>query len=154
MKEKRTLSQLQNEDLKKYIAWETVVESIDDDDISLMPADLDKDGRIPESLGEVWCLCRAIFKNGSEYIASAMCRGDSSDGPLLYSVWNGNENIRLILPPAPPFVLEKEGPESFAKKFNLNINDIFPIIFEVVPRFVTKPEIRRLKLDISGELKF
>lgn len=153
MKKKRKLSQLKNEDLINYNAWETVVESLDDEDISLVPVDLDKNGRISATLGEVWCLCRAIFKNGNENLASAMCRADSSDGPLLHSIWNGRENIRLILPPAPPFVLAKEGPEIFAKKFNLTVNDIFPIVFEVIPRFVTEPEVRKVKLDITGVLE-
>jgi hypothetical protein len=152
MKKKIRLSQLTNEYLKTNSAWETIVETIDEEDVQLTPVEFDQKGRIPIHLGEVWCLCRAIFANETEYIASAMCRGDSSDGPLLWSVWNGSEDVRLMLPPAPSFVLEKEGPECFANKFNLSIKDVFPILFEVIPRFESAPEIRRIKLGFSGEL--
>jgi hypothetical protein len=56
----------------------------------------------------------------------------------------------LVLPPAPPFVLARKGPEVFAVRFGMDVTDVFPLIIEVVPRFATKPEIRSVKLETSG----
>ena len=81
-----------------------------------------------------------------------MCRGDSDEGPLLESVWNGEKDVRVLLPPAPPLVLAKSGPQVFAAEFGLSVKQVFPMRFHVVPRFATPPEGRAVTLDVSGRI--
>ncbi len=148
----KTLSQLTYEDLKRSPAWGAIGDYAEDEDAKLTPVQFDDFGRIPEKLEEVWCMCTVVFANGSELMATAMCRGDSSDGPLLWSVWNGSEDVPLLLPPAPPPVLAKKGPDFFSNKFNMKKDEVFPLTIKVVSRFSTSPEIRSVKLGESGVL--
>lgn len=150
MDNKKTLSQLTYEDLKLTTAWKSIGSYSEDEDSQITPVEFDMEGRIPRKVEEVWCLCTAVFANGTEHLATAMCRGDSSDGPMLWSIWNGNEDIPLLLPPAPTLVLAKKGPAFFSSKFLLKTEDIFPLIIKVVPRFETSPKVRSIRLDISG----
>jgi hypothetical protein len=145
----KTLGQITDDDFRQHPAW-AVVGGYEAEDLELSPVEFDSNGRIPSSVGEVWCLCTAVFANGSEYLASAMCRGDSSEGPLLWEVSNGKRAVPLLLPPAPPFVLDREGPTVFAAQFGLSVNDVFPLTLKVVPCFATKPEKRSVKLGTSG----
>jgi hypothetical protein len=147
----RTLSQLNYHDLGAHPAW-AVAGDPEAEDVELAPVRLDSAGRVPRDVGEVWCLCEAVFADGSRHLASAMCRGDSDQGPLLWTVWNGAEDVPLLLPPAPDFVLEKEGPEVFVMKFRLNLPEVFPMRIEVVPRFAVEPEHRSVALDVSGPI--
>jgi len=147
----KTLSQLTDDDLARKLAW-VVVGGYEAEELELSPAELDSKGRIPGNIGEVWCLCTAVFANETEHTACAMCRGDSEDGPLLWSVSNGKESVPLLLPPAPPFVLAREGPEVFAAKFGMRLKDVFPLTVQVVPRFAVEPETRIVKLGTSGPL--
>ncbi len=146
------LSELTNEHLIKCDSWKVFEESLDEEDVILEPAIKTQDGLVAASNREVWCFCKAIFANGDEHFASAMCRGDSDDGPLLCSVWNGKVDVRILVPAAPSFVLEKEGPIFFCKEFGKEIEDVFPIIFNVIPLFETNPTIRWIKID-SGIIK-
>ena len=146
----KTLYQLTYDELKQHTAWVAVGDYAEMEDPELSPVEFDAEGRIPGNVGEVWCLCAAVFFDGSEHLAIAMCRGDSADGPLLWSVWNGDKDVPLLLPPTPPFVLARQGPEVFATKFGTNVANVFPLTIEVVPRFAVKPEIRTVKLGISG----
>ncbi len=152
MDEITTLSQLTNEDLRRYSAWEATGDYAEDVDAKLTPVKFDDDGRVPVELEEVWCMCIATFSDGSEHMASSMCRGDSSDGPLLCTVWNGSDNVELLVPPAPPHVLEKHGPDYFSAKFNMKKGAIFPLTIKVVPRFTTKPEIRSAIFEETGKI--
>ena len=146
----KTLSQLTYEDLKRYNAWEAIGDYAGDVDAMLRPVQFDDSGRIPKNFEEVWCMSTAVFANGSEHMATSMCQGDSSDGPLLWSVWNGVEDVPLLLPPAPPPVLAKKGPDFFSNKFNMQKDEVFPLIIKVVSRFTTSPEIRIVRLAESG----
>lgn len=145
----RALSQLTDDDLKQHPAW-VVVGGYEAEDLELSPVEFDSNGRIPSNVGEVWCLCTATFANGNQYMASAMCRGDCTEGPLLWEVSNGKQTVPLLLPPAPPFVLDQEGPEAFSTQFDLSVDDVFPLIIEVAPRFAIEPEKRSVKLGTSG----
>lgn len=144
------LSTLTYEDFEITNAWKVMMETINEDDVSLEPALVNSNGYISKKNEEVWCLCLAIFSNGLKYKATGMCRGDSSEGPLLWSIWNGLKDIPLILPPAPPFILKFDGPESFSKEFGLDISKVFPIEFNVIPHFETKPSKRIVILDTDG----
>jgi hypothetical protein len=132
-------------------SWMIAEESIEDNDVLLKPAYKIK-GRVSKKNGEVWCLSKALFSNGEIYSASSMCRGDSDQGPLLWSVWNGEKYVALIVPPAPDFVLESEGPIAFCNEFARNPEDVFPISFEVVPLFEIEPHKRSLLIGIKGIL--
>ena len=134
----KTLGQLTEDDLVRHVAW-VVVGGYEAEYLELSPVQLDSTGRIPGNTGEVWCLCTAVFANETEHVACAMCRGDSADGPLLWSVSNGKESVPLLLPPAPDFVLAREGPEAFAEKFGMRLEDVFPLTIRAVPRFVVEP---------------
>ncbi len=145
----RELGQLTDDDLRQHPAW-VVVGGYEAEDLKLSPVEFDSSGRIPSNVGEVWCLCTAVFANGTQHMASAMCRGDCAEGPLLWEVSNGKQTVPLLLPPAPPFVLAREGPEVFAAQFDLSVDAVFPLTIEVVPCFVIKPEKRSVKLGTSG----
>jgi hypothetical protein len=143
-----TLSRLSYDDFIRVPAWQVLRETSDEEDVSLEPATIDNMGLIEKSNGEVWCLCKAIFSNGEEHKASAMCRGDNNEGPLLLTVFNGSEDVALIMPPAPDFVLKSEGPQVFCKKFDKQENEVFPITFKVVPKFQVKPEERSIIIKL------
>lgn len=124
--------------------------TLEDEDASLEPAYLNAKGEISADNEEVWCICSAKFSNGTTHKASSMCRGDSDEGPLLWSIWNGEKDVSLLLPPAPPPVLKVEGPEPFAAEFGLIISDVFPIEFSVIPAFEISPIKRKINLTING----
>jgi len=153
METRKTLSQLSYEDLENSPVWMAVGDYANDDDAFLEPAELDDEGRVPSGIEEVWCLCRATFSNGTEHLAAAMCRADSCDGPLLWTVWNGIEDIPLFVPPAPPPVIQKRGPRVFAERFGLDVLDVFPVTIEVVTKFEESPERRSVKVDVEGVIE-
>jgi len=135
-----TLSSLTYEDLRRSPAWRAIGDYTEEVDARLesLPAEED----VPAAVEEVWCLCRAVFADGSEHLATAMCRGDAAIGPLLCSVWNGVEDVAIIVPPAPPFVLEEQGPSAFCARFSKALAQVFPLTIEVLPTFETAPRRR------------
>lgn len=145
-----TLSELTYDLLGKTNAWRVIMDTLEDEDASLEPAYLNAKGEIDADNEEVWCICSAKFSNGTTYKASSMCRGDSDEGPLLWSIWNGEKDVSLLLPPVPPPVLKVEGPEPFAAEFGLNTSEVFPIEFNVIPVFETSPTQRKVILTPNG----
>ena len=141
------LSELTNNDLFKNTCWRVIQETIDDEDVTLEPANLSDEGKVLAINGEVWCKGLAKFKNGLTFTGACMCRADSSDGPLLITVWNGHRDVSLIMPPAPDFVLAQEGPVPFCNAFDLIIDDVFPIQFNVEPEFEIEPFFRAVILS-------
>ena len=150
MRTSTTLSRLTYDDFARSPAWRAVGDYANDEDKTLEPVTLGSAGVIPEHVEEVWCLCVATFADGSEHQACAMCRGDSADGPLVWSVWNGEKDVPVILPPAPPDVLKLDGPDAFAAGFGLSLEEVFPVRLKVVPTFASEPSMRRVVLDSSG----
>lgn len=144
---KTTLSKLSYKIFSDHDCWKVVEESVENKDIELIPALRTSDNLVSRLNGEVWCLSKATFSNGKVFLASSMCRGDSSLGPTLISVWNGKVEVPLILPPAPPFVLSIDGPDAFCKKFKLKYEAVFPLLFEVVPKFEIMPLERRMAVN-------
>jgi hypothetical protein len=142
------LSELSYQVFDKIDAWQVLMDSYDEEELILKPATKNTLGQIKDTIGEVWCLCKAVFNNGNEYKASAMCRADSNEGPLLWTVWNGKENVSLILPPAPDFVLAEEGPIPFCAKFGQSQDSVFPIKFIVIPKFQFQPYERSTTIKI------
>lgn len=140
------LSELSYDHLEEINAWRVIMDSLDDDDASLVPAFFNANGEITAQNEEVWCLCTATFHNGTTHNACAMCRGDSNDGPLLWTFWNGERDVSLQLPPSPPPVLKVDGPIPFAKAFGWEVSDVFPIQLEVVPKFEEYPAERKILL--------
>jgi len=136
------LSEPSYELFDKYDAREVLKNSYEEEELMLAPAPKNNFGQVINTVGEVWCLCKAIFNDGTEHSASAMCRGDASEDPQLLTVWNGSEDVSLILPPAPDFVLAKEGPDPFCAKFEKSLAEVFPINFIVVPQFQLQPHLR------------
>ena len=147
------LDELSIEKLKKIDAWKIVEESYKDYDYLITPADKTNKGEVSKRNGQVWCLSHAFFFNEEQHIACTMCRGDSKDGPLLWSVWNGNKFVTLMVPPAPDFVLEVEGPINFCKEFKRPLNKVFPIKFEAQPSFEIKPHKRIVTITADGIVK-
>jgi hypothetical protein len=79
-----------------------------------------------------------------------MCRGDSGLGPLLWTVWTGDEDVTLVAPPAPPFVLAKQGPIPFAASFGKPLEQVFPLRLDVVTPFESDPKRRSVIVGESG----
>ncbi len=145
----KKLSQLDNSDLLRHPAWLAVGDYAQDVDAELVPLPLDE-GRIPETAGEVWCFCTVTFADGTEHLGSAMCRGDSKDTLSLWSVWKDEEPVRILVPPAPSFVLEKQGPSPFARHFGRCVGEVFPLTIQAVPPFAVNPQVRAVRLDLTG----
>lgn len=143
-----TLGTLTFEDLGRFPVWEPTGE-IEDGDQVLLPVALDLAGRVPSTRGEVWCLCVCRFSNGTEAPACAVCQANSGEGPLGWSVWNGERDVRLILPPAPPFVLAEEGPEAFCRAFGLDISAAFPLEIAALCPFEMPPHRRSVVLAVD-----
>ena len=115
------LSTVTNEDFARVPAWQVGGDVLEDEDPELVPAARSDDGKLSRSIGEVWCLADAIFSDGSRLPSIALCRGDSSDGPMLWQVWDGRQYIPLVVPPAPDFVLDVDGPIPFSGKFGRTV---------------------------------
>lgn len=156
------LEELSTEQLMRIDAWQIVEELGEGDGIItpkiledyeglITPADKDKDGLISRDIGGVWCLTYAIFANGDKHIACSLCEGDSDEGPICWSVWNGVDFVVLMVPPAPDFVLEVDGPDHFCSDFGKSIHDVFPLTFEVVPLFQNKPHQRKVVIQPDGK---
>ena len=145
----RNLGELSDDDLRQHPAW-AVVGGYEAEDLLLSPLVLDDQGLVPGSVGEVWCLCEAVFADGSQYLATAMCRGDSDCDPVLWSVSNQDTWVPLFLSPPPRFVLRKHGPKVFARRFGRRANSVFPLTMTVVPRFDVEPRVRSIRLDKRG----
>jgi len=143
-----TLSNLTYKDFERWQAWRVIENTYQDEDISLQPARLDELGLIDKRNGEVWCLCKAVFACGEKHKASGMCRGDSSDGPFLLTISNGVEDVTLIQPPAPDFVLQAEGAEQFSKRFDKKLNEVFPLTIKVIPHFQLEPKERYVVIGL------
>lgn len=142
----RTLGTLTREDLAEVPAWEATGEVVDGD-IVLVPLVLGPSDGVPAGVGEVWCRSRCRFANGEEHPACAMYRGDSEEGPLAWTVWNGARDVPLLLPPAPPQVLALDGPEPFARAFQLSLGAVFPLTIEADCDFEQPPHRRRVLVD-------
>ena len=113
--------------------------------------EFDEDGTAyPAKIGEVWRLCNAVFADGSEHLASAMCRGDSSDGPLLWNVWNGTEDVPLSCHLRHCRFLAKKVRQALSAKFNADMHAVFPLKITAVARFAVSPEERSVRVDVAG----
>jgi len=146
------LSTLTYEDLAEVQVWSTPAGSEEEEDATLSPVSLTRDGLVPSNVGEVWCLCTAWFADGSQHRATAMCRGDSGDGPLLWTVSAGSEDVPLLVSPSPAFVLARQGPTFFAARFGKSLEQVFPLTIEAATRFAVEPQRRRVCIGADGVL--
>lgn len=125
---KKNLQELKLEDFDNYAVWH----SVDDEQVY---GELDFDFVKPVRQ-------EAIIKN-DESLMMVRFRGKMADGTEIAGIasvsspppdmdpspsyyYNG-EWYCFFCPPAPPFVIEKEGPYIFAEKIGKPMNDIFPI---------------------------
>ncbi|MBX3254204.1 MAG: hypothetical protein KF862_08705 [Chitinophagaceae bacterium] len=144
------LDELNIDIFNRFDSWRVLEQSYDKEQLLLTPAFKNGDGTISKKNGEVWCISRILFSDGSTHQGASMCRGDTDEGPLLWSIWNNTKFQTLIVPPAPDFVLEEEGPIPFSKSFNKNTDQVFPIKFEVIPKFEIEPYERDILINIDG----
>ena len=144
-----SLATLRHADLDRYAAWAVTGDVVDGAEI-LEPVTTFVNGKLPSHLGEVWCRSQCRFSDGSLHRACALYRGDSSDGPLAWSVFNGSVDVPLVLPPAPAEVLAVDGPERLASSFGRAIADVFPLEIAAACLFQTPPETRSVIIDASG----
>lgn len=141
------LSDLTYEMLDVIPCWRSVLS--ESNDLEITPAMIDSLGYILAKNEEVWCLFEAYFSNGDLVKGCCNTWSDDIEKKLLqFSFWNGNQDIALILPPAPKFVLDKEGPEVFSSKFNSTIDKVFPIQIKTIPKFELERSIREVTLVI------
>jgi hypothetical protein len=150
--ESRTLQTLTYEDLQRYPAWLTREDTLGEEDAVLLPVVLTADGDVPAERGIVWCLAKATFASGAAHHATAAIWPAGTEGPLLPSVWNGARFVPLFVPPAPDFVLAKDGPGAFASAFGLNVTEVFPLKLEVVPSFAIAPRSRAAVYAVEGRI--
>jgi hypothetical protein len=151
VKRQITLADLTYEDLNQFPVWKQTPIIAAGGNPVLEPL-IKKGQLVPGDVGMVWCLCVCIFKDGSRYLACALCRGDVAEGPICWSVWNGQKEVILLVPPAPENVLRIDGPENFAKSFSRTINQVFPLEIQVCSEFETPPKRRRVRVDATGVL--
>lgn len=144
------LSEVTDEEFDTYLVWEETGECTEDVDLIVRPAALGPGNVVPSRLSGVWCLCRCVFNNGERHHAVARCEGDSAEGPSLWSISDGRDPVLLKVPPSPDFVLAKDGPREFARKFGLSPEEIFPLQMDVIARFETPPVERGVRIGIDG----
>jgi hypothetical protein len=147
-----TLGMLSDDELELHPAWEATGE-VEEGDKVLVPARMTGDGRVDPTVGEVWCRSVCTFANGDVHQACAMYRGDRAEGPLAWTISKNGNELPLLVPPAPPAVLELDGPVPFAKAFNLSLNDIFPLEIKATVKFVTLPADRSVEIGVEGILR-
>jgi hypothetical protein len=75
---------------------------------------------------ELWVRVRGILADGTEYPGVAMAES-SPPTLLLPSFLVGTEWITVTMPPAPAFVLEKDGPDPFARRLGRTLAQVFPV---------------------------
>lgn len=141
------LNEMTIQDFKQTPCWKVLETGFDENDVKLVEAAISDDGTVLATNGEVWCKGIATFNNGLIYDGVCMCRADASDGPLLITIWNGQKDVSIIMPPAPDFVLENEGPEPFCQAFHLSYQEIFPIQFLVEAKFEVAPLTRQRTIE-------
>jgi hypothetical protein len=146
-----TLGILSDDDLAVHPAWEATGD-IEDGDKVLVPAAM-VDGAVSAATGEVWCRSECVFANGDRHPATAMYRGDGPEGPLAWTVSCEGEEMPLIVPPAPDFVLQLDGPSAFAQRFSLPTEAVFPLEIRSAVRFESPPAIRSVFLAEDGVLQ-
>jgi hypothetical protein len=139
-------------DLVEVLAYKVAEPAYDELDLLLIPAEVIGQGIVLRTNGEVWCLSKATFSNGVEHGALTMCMADSGEGPLLWSVWNGDMFVALFVPPSPDFMLESDGPENFSREFGERLEDVFPITIVVIPRFEADPTKRQIVIYAGGKI--
>lgn len=148
----KTLGTLSDEDLTVHPAWEATGDT-EDGDKELVPAPMVDRETVSATAREVWCLSECIFANGDTHPATAMYRGDGPEGPLAWTVSHDGEEIPLVVPPAPDFVLQLDGPAAFAQKFNLPTEAVFPLEIRSIVRFQSHPAERSVHLNQDGILQ-
>lgn len=146
-----TLGTLSDGDLRDCPAWKSSGQLIDSDKV-LVPADLTIEGTIATTVGEVWCRSTCTFRNGATHPATAMYRGDRAEGPLAWTISFSGREIPLVVPPAPAFVIEYDGPAAFARVFGLRLIDIFPLVIKSDVRFAMPPSERSVHIGPHGIL--
>jgi hypothetical protein len=146
-----TLGSLSDEDLAFCPAWQ-VIEATDDGDQVLVPAPLIASGEVSRSVEEVWCRSVCRLPGGVELPACTLSIANSGEGPIAWSITHNGQEVRLILPPAPEFVLREEGPAAFAKRLQLALSQTFPLILEVSVRFEESPHNRSIRIDADGTI--
>ena len=141
------LSSLTYSALAAHPAWEGTGHYTESGDELVRPVAFSEDGRVPDHYGRVWCLCVCRLADGSEHPACAWCSGNAPEGPMAWSIWTGSQDVRLILPPAPSAVLEREGPLAFCRAFGRTPNNVFPLDIMAVPRFAMSPHLRSVHVQ-------
>lgn len=150
--ERITIADLELRHFREHLVWRWVGEYDNRGNEVLEPVTLIEGDTVPPTIGEAWCFCTCHFANSEAHPACVMCRGDSGEDPIHCSVWSGDRFLPLILPPAPPHVIEKVGPQTFRKAFGLPLDRIFPIEVVVVPSFAVLPARRSVRFDVSGKI--
>jgi len=102
----------------------------DQDELEGLVESLDGVTQLSRNLEQhVWCRINVKLNDNSELKGIGMYFTD--DGQLgNFSIKSGSNWMTLMLPPAPDFVLEKDGPIPFAQELNKNYKDVFPMTIE------------------------
>lgn len=150
MMNQTTLGKLTQKELQACPAWAVLGDMFAQDDPVIEPVRFDENGQIASDVGEVWCLCEATFADKTKYSAGAWCCGNTTEGPSVWEICNGEWGMRLCVPPAPHFVLEREGPEVLAAAFGKKVEEVFPMTITAVPRFAKEPHIRSVRIATTG----
>lgn len=148
----KAFDELANADLIEHPVWAYVPQDVEDPEGPIAPVRLTHEGRVPYQAGEVWCLCDAVFADGSHHGASGLCEANGHSGPLAISVFLGTDAVPVMVHPAPVFVLEKEGPNVLAKKFGRHVDQVFPITITVLATFEDPPPLRKVVIQKSGRV--
>ena len=121
---RKSIHEIEISDFDKYPVWK-VLDYDTPDGIDILLSPMEGMNEIPIGI-DVYVRFQGVFNDKSTFVGFGMI--DPYHKEILgRSLLINNEWQLVYLPPAPDFVLEKDGPEMFAKRIKKNLKDIFPM---------------------------
>jgi hypothetical protein len=142
---RKQLEDLQLEDFDTFPMWIDLYGDNDELEGQVEPM-MDQFELSSELKQHVWCRVKVGLQDGTELNGIGMYFCDTGQIGN-FSIKIGQTWIRLILPPAPEFVLEKEGPATFSQRLGKSLGEVFPMIIETDT--IDSKTRRKIKLAIE-----
>lgn len=125
---RKKLEDIELKDFDKFPLWYDLYG--DQDELEGLVESLDEATKLSSDLKQhVWCRILIKLNDNTELRGIGMYFSDSGELGN-FSVYFNDSWLSLILPPAPDFVLVKDGPKPFAINLKRKYRDVFPMIIE------------------------
>ena len=145
----KKLDNLELEDFDSFPVW-----SFSHDDTGEIDYDhvapLRKEALVQTEDHGVMIRIHGFMNDGTKIYGIASVNGDPAEILPGVSIEKNGEWFSLTLPPAPEFVLTKNGPEAFSKFFNKKMSNVFPIKIETDAKFSASSKSLKVLISKDG----